>query len=436
MSGTDSSKGGRRTLVVFYNARYSLPLRSSNEAHLFSWKRYSRHHVLYVNVGFGVPWRLLERLDIDAIIFDTIFLTMHWDPALFEWRAGPCRRLRSFDCPKIAVVQDEFMHMHLVVPFLRDVGATHVLTCADPPDWAALYGTLDQSRTSLRTALTGYVDERRLAWLRDVPRPLRDIDIGYRAWRNPYWLGEHGQQKVLVGQKVGEAARRRGFTVDINSLDAHDFLIGDRWFEFLLRCRGVLGVEGGASVLDWDGSVRERVADYLERHPGATFEETRAACFPDRDHTIGLACLSPRHFEAAMTGTCQILLEGRYNGVFEPWRHYIPVRPDYSNLDEALEAFSDHGLTEQISRRCREEIVESGRWSYRSFVQDIEETIVEAPPVVARRLPFVQDLCRQLLHWREQVVWRFANFEARTKPGSSFAVRYLLAEGRNLLDLN
>lgn len=426
--------GRRRTVVVFYNARHSLPLRSSNEAHVAAWGRHSRHRVLYVNVGFGVPWPLLERIDIDAVVFDTIFLSMHWDPVLFDWRAGPCRRLREWTCPKIAVVQDEFMNMSMIVDFLRDVGITHVLSCAEPEDWPKIYRGLDLERVRFRTALTGYVDERRrIGAFR--PHADRPIDIGYRAWNNPFWLGVHGRRKVEIGQVVGAAARRRGFAVDINALEAQDFLIGDRWFDFLSSCRTVLGVEGGASVLDWDGTIRERVERHVKDHPDATFEETREACFPGQDGYINLACLSPRNFEAAATRTCQILLEGRYNGVFEPWRHYIPVKRDYSNLVEVFEALADKRRCAEIAERCHADVIASGRWSYERFIRAIEAEAIDPAPANGRGGP-ADWIGRALLSARETMVTRFAAFEAasRSRPPTAWR-RFLLAQGRLALDL-
>ena len=49
---------------------------------------------------------------------------------------------------------------------------------------------------------------------------------------------------------------------------------------------------------------------------------------------IDLRTISPRHFEAAAFRVCQVLFEGRYAGVMEPMRHYIPLRKDFSNFDE------------------------------------------------------------------------------------------------------
>jgi hypothetical protein len=47
-------------------------------------------------------------------------------------------------------------------------------------------------------------------------------------------------------------------------------------------------------------------------------------------------------FEACMMRTAQVLLEGYYNGIFEPWKHYIPIKKDCSNLDQVFAASADH----------------------------------------------------------------------------------------------
>ena len=51
--------------------------------------------------------------------------------------------------------------------------------------------------------------------------------------------------------------------------------------------------------------------------------------------------ISSRHFEAAGTGTCQILVRGRYNDILNAGEHYIPLDPDMSDAHEAIERFAD-----------------------------------------------------------------------------------------------
>ena len=59
--------------------------------------------------------------------------------------------------------------------------------------------------------------------------------------------------------------------------------------------------------------------------------------------------LTSRNIEAAGTGTVQLLFEGRYGDYLQPDIHYIPLKKDFSNVDEALEKFRDGAFTEKVA---------------------------------------------------------------------------------------
>ena len=46
--------------------------------------------------------------------------------------------------------------------------------------------------------------------------------------------------------------------------------------------------------------------------------------------------ITPRMFECALTRTGMILLEGHYNGILMPNKHYLEVKRDFSNVEEVL----------------------------------------------------------------------------------------------------
>ena len=418
-----SAAARRRNIVVFFNARGSaLPLRTSNAAHLAAWGRHARNRVIYVNVTFGVPWWLLRRAGIDAVVFDTLFCSMHWTPDNFAVRAAECLPVAALQCPKIAIVQDEFFNIDLVADFLGRIGVTHLLTCSKEADWAKFYPRLDRSKVSFRTVLTGYVDDR---WLTAKPHYLppakRPIAIGYRGGNNPFWLGSHGLLKQEVSERVHDAAVKAGFAADIQAPDGADYLKGGQWFDFLGSCRAVIGVEGGASINDHDGTVRAAVDAYLALHPGASFAAVRDACFPGRDGEVDLSCLSPRHFEAAITRTAQLLHEGHYSGVFEPWRHYIPLKADYSNMDAALAAVMDDTLVDAMTERAYSEIVASSQWSYRRFIRELETDIMATPSVQPQRLSLVALAARTALSVRAAILWQYAGLEAQQQFADGLA---------------
>ncbi len=424
-------------LLVLYYTRGVFPLRAAISDHLFCWKKYSKHRTVYINVAFGFPWWLLRNLTVRTVLFHTIFLSMRWSLDTFRTRTRPVRKLSDWNCAKIALPQDEFFHTEVLSRFLGDVGVTHVYSCAERDEWAKIYPNLDQGKVHFGNVLTGYLDENTINCVAKLKQKKfsRDIDIGYRAWKAAYWLGEHARHKVRVGDVIEQEAQRRGLKSDISFSD-DDVFLGLDWFRFLLRCKATIGVEGGASVLDMDGSIKARVEAYLQDHPDASFEETRDACFADDDKSLHLACISPRHLEACLTETCQILVEGKYSGVLEPDVHYISLKKDYSNLTEVFEKLADEKTVSKITRRAYLDVIGAGRWTYRQFVRSIEEEAIDCARMRSGGVPWLGALSFWALgHW-ERLCWVFIRIECRAledirrdKAHSFLAATYRIVYG-------
>lgn len=144
------------------------------------------------------------------------------------------------------------------------------------------------------------------------------------------------------------------------------------------------------------GCIAKNVDAYCRKNPEASFEEVEARFFPGQDNYIHLFALSPRHFECAMTETCQVLVEGDYSGVFEPGVDYIEIKKDFSNIPEVIEKIKDVDYCEQIAKNCYRHVVESGKYTYEGFVNTIiniikKETTIQEVNVVSNS--FVE-LCK------------------------------------------
>jgi hypothetical protein len=265
--------------------------------------------------------------------------------------------------------------------------------------------------------LSGYLEPETLGRINRLSREVtrRDIDIGYRAWKPKPWLGRHGMMKGWIAGAVADEGRRRGLVTDI-SLEAADTLLGDDWFRFLLRCRYVIGVESGASVLDRDGRIRACADAYVNQHPDAQFEDVEAACFPGRDGGLSLRGISPRHLEACATRTTQILVEGEYSGILEPGRHYIPLRADLGNLAEVLDMVAGGENHQEMADRAHAEIVASGRHEYGAFVS----TVLNAVPITRAAQPRARGiLVRGLTAWElasDRPSWGWVRVRQRVRP--------------------
>lgn len=379
MSVARGSRDRPRALVVY--AADEWPLRTAIADHLFAWQRHGPFETVYVNAKRR---RLTERHlrdGFDLVVFHTTVLGQRWNAEAFERVRDNLRPLAGVSAPRLAIPQDEFFNTRALGEFLAEFDVGHVLSCAPASEWPKIYGSLSE-RARFATVLTGYLEPRTVARIERLrtrtPDP-RPVDIGYRAWRAQPWLGRHGMLKTSIGEAVLASDRARTLNLDV-SLDDRGTLVGDAWWRFLLSCRFVVGVEGGSSLLDADGSVKACTEGFLAAHPGAPFADVEAACFPGRDGELDLVAISPRHLEACATRTGQLLVEGHYNGVLRPGEHYIPIRSDLSDLEAALAQVSDQAALDAMTGRAFEDVVASDRHTYRTFIREALDLLGDAVP--------------------------------------------------------
>ena len=391
-------------LLVVY-ALQQHPVRDTVRDHLCSFARYSHHRCFYLNLGLRSVPRFARRLSFQGVVFHTSFLSYRWGPE--SWRelmrrAAPLREIGKI---RVAIPQDEFLRSDLLCEFIEDFDIGHVFSAAPASEWPKIYEGVDSERVGFTRVLTGYLEPRSIQRAERIAASVdpRKIDIGYRAWHAAPWLGRHGQLKHRLGDAVRERATEHGLTVDISTRD-EDTLFGDDWYRFLASCRYAIGVEGGASVLDRDGSIKEATDRYVAEHPGAGFDEIEAACFPGEDGKLSLFAISPRHLEACATRTCQLLVEGDYNGVLRPGEHYLPLRRDLANLDQLLAEVTDDARRTRIVEAAYRDVIASGRYEYSALVESVESVVpvVDLPePSSSGRLAWAVAKARDRLSWAE-----------------------------------
>jgi hypothetical protein len=372
-------------LVVYALLQY--PLRRSLTDHLYALRRHSRFRTSYINLAVCEVPRWMRRARFDAIIFHTSFLSSRWDPETFARVRRRARALLELDAPRIAMPQDEFIHTDALTDFLREAEASHVFSVAPESEWPKIYRGLDPGAVHMHRVLTGYLERETLARIDRAlePPPPRETVVGYRAWEAAIWLGRFGRLKVDIARAFADSAANRGVPVDISTRQ-EDTIFGEAWYRFLASCRYTIGVEGGASVLDRDGSIRQATERFLATNPDASFAEVERACFPGEDGKLALRAVSPRHLEACATRTCQILVEGDYQGVLRPGEHYLPVSEDLSDVDQVMEAVVQDRYRAELVRMAWADVVGSGRYTYEAFVREIESQAIE-PTLSGRPQP-------------------------------------------------
>jgi hypothetical protein len=354
-------------LVVYVMNKY--PMRATLWDQLYCFQRYSNHNCFYLNLSVRRAGWYLKKIKFDLIIFGTLFLANRMVAEWFEPILNKARDLKSLNAVKIAFPQDEHAHTAILSDFIREFDIDCIFSVAPESEWPMIYEGADMTKAKLFGVLTGYLDDTTIARINLLGEEVnsRNIDLGYRTFRAAPSLGRHGLMRQQIADLFQEKAPARGLITDI-STRREDTLWGDAWYKFLLRCKYTMSVEGGASVLDRDGTILLKTQDYLERHPQATFAEVEEACFPGLDGKLHYAALSPRHLEACATRTCQILVAGRYNDVLVPGRHYIELNGDLGNIDQVLDIVKQDQVRHEITERAYREIVESARYTYRNYV--------------------------------------------------------------------
>jgi hypothetical protein len=346
--------------------------------HINSFSEYSRHQVRTLN-----PWGMRRSVALDLDEFDAVVihysLVMVSDLYVSEDFRKKLRRFRGL---KVQFLQDDYRWVDRVTAALRDVGIDVLFTVAPEPGASQIYDSRLPGVRRVQT-LTGYVPEN-LQMLRGRPLAERSIDIGYRGRQLPFWVGKLSQEKVWIAQEFLARGRAYALRMDIGWRE-EERIYGDRWIDLIGSSRAMLGTESGASITDFDGTVERAVRGYLRAHPGASFAEVEEGVLKPYEGNVMMNVISPRVFEAAALGTALVMFPGYYSGVVQPHEHYILLEKDFSNLDEVVAQLKDDDCVRSVTERAHKHVIESGLWSYATFVRQFDDVIEEEARITRGR---------------------------------------------------
>lgn len=294
------------------------------------------------------------------------------------------KRISAFHGLKAMFIQDEYRFVNRTIAAIQEMGIDLLFTCVPNSEIEKVYPSEVLPGMRKVNVLTGYVPSHLLKT--HVPSYAeRPIDVGYRGRSVPMWLGELGQDKWRIGRRFLEDAKAYGMKCDI-AYREEDRLYGKAWIDFLCNCKATLGVESGASVFDFTGDIQRQVEEHELRQPHATFEELSRLYFAHLEGKISLNQISPRSFECAALRTVMILYEGEYSGILKPWRHYIPLKKDHSNMPEVVSALKSRELCERLVEQAFREIAENPAYGYEAFVSKVDKMMNECfRPAMAKQ---------------------------------------------------
>lgn len=327
--------------------------------------------------------RVLDRMQEQFNQFDVIVL--HYSMVIggrFSNIGHIKQQLSDFIGYKALYIQDEYRWVDATARAVADLGVDIIYTVLNENIIERVYHHPEIRHVRRKMTLTGFVPVELTQ--RVVPDyEDRRIDVGYRVRKVPYWLGYSGQEKWGLGDKFKKDAREHNLHVDIEHAEEKR-LYGEDWITFVASCKAVLGAESKFSFFDFDDTIRTQVDDYVAQYPDCPFEEVQQK-FLKQDGEIEFEQISPRCFEAAALKTLMILYPGAYSGALKPWRHYVPLALDHSNMSEVVAVLQSKEKAKKIIETAYEEVALNPKYHFSAMVQQFDDDLRDYQETIKQR---------------------------------------------------
>lgn len=270
------------------------------------------------------------------------------------------KRIRAFKGIKIQVIQDEYRWVDRMMSEMVYLGIDGILSLVEKHKLDEVYHHPDLKKVLKVSSLAGYVSDE---WIGQdsLPTESRSKHLIYRGNHLPAWLGHAAHEKTTLTKKYLEKLSGQDLVLDISS-DPNDRIYGEDWFSFMKSGKAVVGLEGGASIFDFDESTEKCVRKYLAENPSATYEQIHEACLSSIEGNVIYRMITPRSFEAISMKTVQVLYPGEYSGILEAWKHYLPMERDFSNANEICDLLRDDLFLQKMADDTYGDIIESGKF--------------------------------------------------------------------------
>lgn len=362
------NKFGRLLIVYAASQTYTATVFE----HLDAFRKYSEIECNYINIDD------FNKGSIDLMAFDAVIVHYSVRLPFGQLHKSAIEILQVYAGLKILFIQDEYDHTELSKQTIGEVGFNIVYSVVPEHSLEKIYPKKEFPNTKFISCFTGYVPDSLAseAGLHIKPSK-RQLKVAYRGRPLPVWYGKLGQEKIQIGQRVRDYCQMRGISCDI-AWDESARIYGEDWYKFISAAKSMLGSESGSNVFDWNGSLRQEILQYCQKNPTASQTDIYRELVERRETEGLMNQISPRIFEMAAAETVMILFEGEYSGVLKPGVHYIPLKKDFSNLDDVFKTLSDDRIVDDMAERTFNDIIRSGQYSYNNFIKSVDAEIKSA----------------------------------------------------------
>lgn len=349
--------------------------------HAFSFSKYdSKNEYFYFdmyNGRFPEDYKWITRDMFDAVIFHYSALGLRWGTKgyWYPFLEMMSKIWNNYPCIKILLPQDDYNKTEAIWNLADGIAADDIYTVMKAEDYHILYPKEKIGKCGIHTVLTGYVDEKYTA--KYDRHEKRCYDVVYRANKPSFAYGKFAQLKVELVRIFEECLNRENLRINLKNPQGNNgAFLGEEWIKFLASSRVTLGCLSGSGFADVDGHIHDKFDDYQKQNPDASYDIAKRDCFPNLEENLH-GVVGPRIFESAMTKTCQVLVGRDYQGILKPDVDYVVLNEDYSNLNDVVQKIKDVQYCEQVAEQCYRDVIESSKYSYAVFVNEVVKGIMK-----------------------------------------------------------
>ncbi len=342
--------------------------------YLLCFKKYMNAEVCYVPAANDFVSRNTEDLSsFDAIIFHySIRLAVDWHISS-SW----LQQIYLYQGVKALFVQDEYEVTDMLRTWLVRLKFDLVFTCVPKDQIELVYAKARYPNTEFINVLTGYAPENDKDYRPYIlPNQQRKNTIGYRGRKLPFWLGDLAHEKMDIGITLKKWCQENNITCDIEWSPEHR-IYGNAWYKFLGSSLATLGTESGSNIFDDTGDLQKNITNDLKLYPQKSYSKIKAQYLKGLENRVTMNQISPKIFESICLRTALILFEGKCSGILEPGKHFFELKKDYSNLSDLKDFFFEKDNIKKMVDLAYQDIIESGRFSYKVFCELVEGKICE-----------------------------------------------------------
>lgn len=342
--------------------------------HVNSFNMYSVNDFININTNYGFP-PILNSYKFDIIVLHYSLFGKY--PFLLSKHFIDYIKDQSSSI-KIAFFQDEHQYCLQRFNLINDLKISVIFSLLEEQNLDKVYGRCENVKYKF-TTLTGYVSDELKSKSSLFTKPFneRSVDFGYRARDLSFVMGKGAQEKTNIAIKFAELCVGKKYKLDLSSSE-NSRLHGDEWYRFVANCKAMLGVEAGVSIFDINGEAFAECKSYLNVNPGCTFEEIYNAVlrkYELSDENVYYRTISPRVFEAAAFKVCMVMFEGSYSGLLQPYIHYIPLRKNFSNIEEVFDTFNNLDRCKSITENAYSHLIKKNVYTFNNFIKEFDSKI-------------------------------------------------------------